>query len=232
MKVKILFNSKKGWARGIAREVKRWLKEEGQTIVERREEICFVVGGDGTIFYYKDEIDGAVFGIGGPWSKLCHANRRNWKNVLCASRGKFIKEARVALSASINGKLAGWAINDVVVHSRTHNFIDLAVRAGDKKMEFGGDGVIIATPMGSTGYAYSAGGNKMKTCAKKVGIVPICPYLRIVKPHAVWAGQKISIRAVGAADLVLDGQKIIKLKTGERVDVVGNRKIYFVKTQR
>lgn len=230
MKFRVIFNETKDWAKKIAADAELFLKNSKQELVNEKEDICIIIGGDGTIFYHKDKVHGAVFAIGSERSKVCQANDKNWKTIL----GKALKmkkplvEERTAISIKINGKEAGWAINDAVVHSRKHNFIRLAVNANNATHEFGGDGVIVATPTGASGYAYSAGGFVLDKSNFMVEIVPICPYMRSAKPILCPVAAEIMISAKGAADLIIDGQKIIELAETDVVAVYGDRIMNFV----
>lgn len=229
MKFRIIFNENKAWAAKTADDVAAFLRAEGHVVVPEGEEISIVIGGDGTIFHHRNAAKGAIFGIGSKASKVCQSNLENWKKGLKKALNGLAVEERVALAAFVNDQEADWAINDVVVHARKHNFIEIRLCAGSAVLEFGGDGVIVATPTGSTGYAYSAGGAKLKGDEKMVEIAPICPYLRKAKPFAVPAGTAVEISAKGAADLVIDGQRTIELDEGDNVVVTGNRKVRFVR---
>ncbi|MBU0586700.1 NAD(+)/NADH kinase, partial [Candidatus Micrarchaeota archaeon] len=121
--------------------------------------------------------------------------------------------------------IVGWAINDVVVHSRKHNVI--AIKS-NVVADFEGDGIIIATPTGSTGYAYSAGGKRMMHSEEKIQIVPICPYLRKVKSRILSKNKIVRVNIGGEADLIIDGQKIIKVN-GNNIEVKADKTIDFVK---
>lgn len=227
MKFKILFNTQKEWAKRVATEVDDFLKSSGHTISEN-EDIAILIGGDGTIFFYKDNVKGSIFAIGGPQSKVCQANEQNWKEKLDKALKKLKIEERIALSVKINDKDVGWAINDAVVHTRKHRFVEVALKIGRNEYNFGGDGVIVASPTGATGYAYSAGGFIIGKVPNLIEVVAICPHMRAFKPMLVPAAYVVEIMAKGQVDLILDGQKIIELNEGDRVSVCGDKIVKFV----
>lgn len=138
MKFKVRSNPKKEWALAVEKEVTGFLQLAGWEAAENCEDMTIIIGGDGTIFHNKNGIEGAVFAIGGPQSKICQANEKNWKTRLGKVLAKPETETRVALSGKINGKDAGWAINDFVVHSRRHNYVEMNVSAAGRTVEFGG----------------------------------------------------------------------------------------------
>ena len=230
MKFKIITNPQKEWAKKLQTEVESLLRSRKQQLVSFGEDVTLMIGGDGTIFYAKDQAQGAIFAIGGTQSKVCQASNKNWKPALekILKIRKLEVEERTALSVKINGNEAGWAINDAVVHSRRHNFVFISVKFGRDEHRFGGDGIIVATPTGASGYAYSAGGFVLDRANFMVELVPICPYLRAFRPQIVPVASEITITGEGASDLILDGQKIIELGEKDVVTVIGDRTVDFV----
>lgn len=225
MKFKIIINGHKDWAKKLEKEIAEFLGSGN--LVAAKEDVTILIGGDGTIFYNRDRIDGAIFAIGGEQSKVCQATQKDWKEKLGKTIKKFGAAERTALSAKVNGKIVGWAINDAVVHSRKHNFIELDVKIGKDSNRFGGDGIIVATATGASGYAYSAGGFLIGEVQNTIEVVPICPYLRAFRPALVPALYDIEIRSNGAADLILDGQQIIELGENAVVSITGDRTVRF-----
>lgn len=229
-KFRIVFNENKEWTKKSAKEVEEFLKANGQEVVSENEDVSIIIGGDGTIFYYKDKINGAIFGIGGLESKVCQTNISNWKNGLekILWMKRLAVEERSALSVKLNGKEICWAMNDVVLHSRKHRLVEIKLNIGKEKYEFGADGVIVSTPTGASGYAYSAGGFVVDKSNFLVEIVAICPYMRTFKPRFVPVLSEIEIRHIGDVDLVIDGQLIKELDEKDIISVCGNREVKFV----
>jgi NAD+ kinase len=103
------------------------------------------------------------------------------------------------------------AFNDVVLQRRdTGRMVDIeASVAGQFVNTHSGDGLIIATPTGSTAYALSCGGPIIEPQLDAVVIVPICPHTLTDRPIVIAANQPIEIRLLERedtqAELVIDG---------------------------
>jgi NAD+ kinase len=120
------------------------------------------------------------------------------------------------------------AINDVVIHKAgVARVARLGLSVGDGGREeeigsFSGDGVIVATPTGSTAYSLSAGGPIITPTVPCVVITPICPHTLAVRPLVVPAERPVTVHAVERAEelvLTVDGQVGQELSAGDRVVV-------------
>lgn len=219
MKAKILYNKTKDWAAKTAKEVSAFLKSAKVQEVEKGADLTITVGGDGTILHYKSELEGAVFGIGGEKSHICRSMQHNWKERLSAFLKNPVAEERILLSVCIEGKEAGFAINDAVVISRDHGILEVSVSIGGRKASFEGDGVIVSTPTGSTAYCYSAGGAAMDESLDAFEIVPIAPFRRAFDPMVVDARREVSISSPQPSHLLIDGQQLVQLREGACVSI-------------
>jgi NAD+ kinase len=119
-----------------------------------------------------------------------------------------------------------FALNDVVVHTSGAarvSHLMLEVRSGDSWEEagsFSADGVILATPTGSTAYSMSAGGPIIVPEVDCVVITPICPHSLAVRPLVVPAHRPVRVRLLdGNAEhqLTVDGQVVRALEMSESV---------------
>lgn len=121
-----------------------------------------------------------------------------------------------------------WALNDLVLHkggvARVVR-LDLSVGWHGTREEIGqfsGDGVVVATPTGSTAYSLSAGGPILAPDMSSLVVTPISPHTFAMRPLVLPARGTLTIHAVDReADLVLtaDGQSAIALSPGDRLDV-------------
>ncbi len=118
----------------------------------------------------------------------------------------------------------GCAINDVVIqrgnHPRMIGF-EMDVR-GQFVFRMRGDGLVLATPAGSTAYALSAGGPIVHPEVEAIAVVPVCPHTLSNRPIVVPAGDRIELRLVESpapAALNLDGQEHMILHVGDRVRI-------------
>lgn len=223
MKAKIIWNKTKKWAANASSEVTGFLKEKGVKIVKKKPDFTVVIGGDGTILYHKDELEGTIFAIGSQRSFVCQCSCENWRDCLEAFLSKPKYQERMLLEAkSRNKKYA--AINDVALLSQHHEMLRVSVDVGGDEYCFDADGVVVSTPTGSTAYAYAAGGPVIEPTLELFNIVPVAPDKRLFDPVVVSSSHKIVLKAYNPAHLIVDGGKPIKLKKGEKVTLSKSRK--------
>ncbi|MDO8554897.1 MAG: hypothetical protein Q7S22_08865 [Candidatus Micrarchaeota archaeon] len=228
-KVKVLPNYNKPWAKSLALRVKKFLRKHKFQIVRQNEDIAVCIGGDGTILYanHKRKFQHTVFGIGTKTSYMCALRKDNWRKWLVhlLRNGKY--ENRLLVNAAIKDKDYE-AMNDVVVHSNDFRVITIFLEVDGKSYQFEGDGIIISTPMGSSAYAYSAGGKMLNPASRQIEIVPICPYKRTIKPFLVSPDSKITVSCDRTWTLIIDGIKIRKVGHKEKLNVTVGRTIRFL----
>ncbi|MEM4336010.1 MAG: NAD(+)/NADH kinase [Candidatus Anstonellales archaeon] len=222
MKIKILFNKKKPWARMLAKKIKLFLKAKGCRF-GKGADATILIGGDGTIFYNKKNIEGKVVGIGSEKSKVCQLRKEEWERVYGLLKGKI--EDRITLDVFLNGKKVGWAINDAVLRTRNFRILKIDVSVDGTAFSFHGDGLIVSTPTGSTAYALSEYGAILQPGLTAYELVPLAPYMRSVFPFVT--DKKTRITFSGTASLVLDGQEVIKLKSNDVIEIKIGKKIPF-----
>jgi NAD+ kinase len=125
-----------------------------------------------------------------------------------------------------------FALNDVVIHTRgAARVTPLSIEVGhsggfEDAGSFSADGVILATPTGSTAYSMSAGGPIVAPEVECVVITPICPHSLAVRPLVVPAHREIRVSLLGSQvghQLTVDGQVVRALETNEAV-VVGRER--------
>ena len=145
----------------------------------------------------------------------------------CLERGEFIIEERFLLDAKIeqNGKVIEQnnALNEVVIHSsQIARTIDFEVSI-DGKFAFSqrSDGLIIATPTGSTAYSLSAGGPILTPNLNAVVLVPMNPHSLSSRPLVIDGDSVISLRFAqyNQPNLVVscDSQRLLPFSSEERV---------------
>lgn len=180
-------------------------------------DFVFVIGGDGTIlktarFYAKNQTP--VFGINlGRLGFLSQASKEELENsVDKILNNKFHTENRIMLqSGSYN------ALNDIVIKGalagRTSGF---SLKINDKPLcDYLADGIIIATPTGSTAYGLSAGGPVVSPHLNAFVIVPICPHTLTARPIVIPDSEKITICGTDPHSKYLfsaDGQEFSEFK--------------------
>jgi NAD+ kinase len=121
------------------------------------------------------------------------------------------------------------ALNDVVVSRgglarliTVDTWVDHSFMAS-----YRADGVVVATPTGSTGYALAAGGPILPPELKNILVVPICPHMSLDRPVVLSQGSSVLLRAEAdyPAILTVDGQFEIALANEDRVEVHASQDI-------
>lgn len=145
-------------------------------------DLCCVVGGDGTLLSVVNEAvrhDVPVFGINrGTLGFLATYDVATLDAHLAhILNGEYVLDRRAVLQLNLDGEVF-YALNDIVI--KQHAFaklIKLNVHAdGEFVNTYGCDGIILATPTGSTAYNLSAGGPIMCPRVDAVSVTPICPH--------------------------------------------------------
>ncbi|MEP7325098.1 MAG: NAD(+)/NADH kinase [Gemmatimonadota bacterium] len=193
------------------------------------------LGGDGTLLRGARMLQGRetpVLGINlGRVGFLTTATRDQVEPALDALvTGSYTVERRLALGASILGedgvaRSQQLALNDVVVHKGgVARVIRMSVVIdGEEIGPYSADGIIVATPTGSTAYSLSAGGPILVPGVESMVITPICAHTLAVRPIVLPSRLSIVIAPIApwADDLLVsyDGQVGTTLAGGDRVIV-------------
>jgi NAD+ kinase len=200
----------------------------------RRSDLLITFGGDGTLLSVARHAPEGVPVIGvnmGTLGFLTEIRVEEFPQVLdSVLAGHYKVEPRVTLSVSVSGqgRDAGAryrVLNDVAINkSAVARIIDMRVSvAGLFVSTFRGDGMIIATPTGSTAYNLSAGGPIIYPTMNAVVITPICPHMLTNRPIVLPDDLDIEV-ALTVPDskdifLSLDGQEGFEIHEGDRVCV-------------
>jgi NAD+ kinase len=145
--------------------------------------------------------------------------------------GDYWIDERMTLDATVthaNGRESAsfLALNDAVIHKGgLARIVRLAVDVEPDHLEVGtynADGIILATPTGSTAYSLSAGGPIVVPSVDCIVATPICPHSLVVRPIVLPASAVVAVRAIGPAEgliLTVDGQDGAELRSGDCVVV-------------
>ena len=141
--------------------------------------------------------------------------------------GQYSREARLQLDARITSadgsQRTAVALNDIVLQRRdTGRMVDIETRIADRYVNtHAGDGLIIATPTGSTAYALSCGGPIIEPLLDAVVIVPICPHTLSDRPIVIPANLDIEVRLLPRDDtkseVTVDGNSVGTLEPDDRL---------------
>ena len=197
-------------------------------------DLAIVVGGDGTMLHVARSL--APFGVplvGVNLGRLGFltdiSTERMYEELTRILDGDFETEERILLEAEVvrDGKVlhAANAFNDVVINkgqlARLIEFETLL--DGEFVNSTRADGIIIATPTGSTAYALSAGGPILHPTLPAIVLVPICPHTLSDRPLAVSSDSHVEIvmtsTAQQSAHVTLDGQTNFSIQDHDRVRV-------------
>ena len=131
-------------------------------------------------------------------------------------RGQVVRDKKTIIEAV--------GLNDVVLSKGLRaKMLNLQTSFGDEFVAtYSADGVVVATPTGSTAYALSAGGPLVTPTVQALLVVPICPHTLAARPLVIPAEEVVSITVEWDGGEVLfsaDGTDIFPLESGDRVVV-------------
>jgi NAD+ kinase len=234
--------------------VAQFLRSKGVEVLQdeaeiaRSAELVVVLGGDGTLIHAASVLDGRSVPILGvnmgslgfmtevPQSELYP----RLEDVLA---GRAIVSERMKLrvhlhrAGSRERMLDAEVLNDVVLaKGALSRMVELDTTcSGNYVTTYRADGIIIATPTGSTAYNLAANGPIMYPTMRGVIVSPICPHTLTQRPLVVADDENIEILLVNDSEvyLTLDGQKGHPLQRGDRVQVKqSNNRVLLVRNPR
>lgn len=147
-------------------------------------ELVVSLGGDGTIMHTARRMIGycvPIIGVNlGSIGFLAELERGDLARLITAARGSYTPSPRMMLEVGLEraGKtvFTDYALNDVALHGITRTIHMLARGDGRRMLEFSGDGLVVATPTGSTAYSMAAGGPLVEPTAENLILTPICAH--------------------------------------------------------
>lgn len=140
--------------------------------------------------------------------------------------GRFTVKSRMTLQGCVDGDGETYrALNDITLaKSNQSRIISLEMYEGGRWVNtYVADGLILATPTGSTGYALSAGGPIVTPKTNAITAAPICPHSLTVRPMLFHWDAKLEVRVVGVPEstilLTSDGQTSRQLESGQWIEI-------------
>ena len=136
--------------------------------------------------------------------------------------GNALVEDRIVLDVRLSDGTHDIAINEVVVErSQAGHMVRLKTFiGGDEFLTYSADGVLVATPTGSTGYNFSAGGPVMATNLANMVMTPIAPHFTVDRSIVVSGGTEISMSVLDRPGLVVaDGMRLGSIEPGENLTI-------------
>jgi NAD+ kinase len=200
-------------------------------------DLVIVLGGDGTMLGIARQIAGQnvpLIGINmGTLGYMTDIPLQDVELVLTEmlngqyeSDVRYLLEAKVIRDTTVIG--SGLALNDVVVNrSGFSGMLELTVRVNDQFMyNQRSDGLIVATPTGSTAYSMSAGGPILHPSVAGVVLAPIAPHALSNRPIVLPSDSLIAIELVGGKDVTVnfDMQSLTQLQIGDVIAIKRSQK--------
>lgn len=196
-----------------------------------RPDVVVVLGGDGAILaavraFADDPVPtmGINFGRVG---FLASAETAHWRETLEEILdGRAVLDPRMRLSAHWIGhngeRVEAVAMNDVVLTRGAYQgMLTLSLEVGDDWVtDYRADGLIVATPSGSTAYSMAAGGPILAPSMEGIVVTPICPQALSHRAIVLDAGKELSLdvrESSGVTTLVVDGQGFYTMHQGDSV---------------
>lgn len=186
-------------------------------------EAVIVVGGDGTVLDAARQLHNIpvpILGVNlGTKGFMAALEPGEMDHLVPALRGGMRLSRRMKLDVSVirGGKciLEDSALNDAVMHGYGDCIKMTVFCNGDRITSFSGDGIILSTPTGSTGYSMSAGGPIVEPDAENIIISPICPHVMGLRSFVLGPDRTVSVEMQKLhgrrAYLSLDGNSVLDL---------------------
>ena len=224
------------WCR--IRQLAAWAAPSGEVDELLRElpttDVLVVLGGDGTFLRAARavaEVDTPILGVNlGKVGFLSKVEAHELEAVLAqVTNGEYRLDERMTIGATIlpGGRSERGeeftALNDVVVaRGELARVCRLDVAVGPSHVAtFIADGLVVASPTGSTGYSFSAGGPIVDPLSRNLIVTPIAAYLAAIRSIVVSPRQVVRCRVVDAHEALvsIDGREDRRLEVGDIVEV-------------
>src|SRR3990167_3451290 len=249
MKIIALFpNEKKKHSFELASAIKQFFQEKGiQVVAEdgkaseisatplssvdpKKIDLLISMGGDGTLLRITHQfswINAPILGINlGHLGFMADIPASDiFPSLQDLLKGAYQVEERPILQATCKHTPSPlYAVNDVVLHSaKNYSLVELVVHVdGVYVNTFLADGLIIATPTGSTAYSLAAGGPILSPTLNAIVLTPICPHTISNRPIVLDANRKISIQYISPYDEIdvrADGLNASLLHSNETLTI-------------
>jgi NAD+ kinase len=235
----LLVNASREEAKGAAETISKILVAAGIKIYTPADsdiahvEVVLVLGGDGTIlrgaeFALKGNIP--LLGINlGHVGFMAEVEAFTFEKVAQAVIDKdYVLDPRMLLTFQVKrGKNIidqGWALNEISIERKSTTMAELFVQIDDRPLSrWGCDGIICATPTGSTAYAFSAGGPVLWPEVQAMVLLPIAAHALFAKPMVIAPTSTIGITIESSdASLSADALRKIELEKNDHIEITKN----------
>ena len=199
--------------------------------VRSRCSLVVVIGGDGTILSAARQLHNAdipILGVNlGSKGFMAALEPEHMQLIVKAAAGEYTVSRRMMLDIELErgGEIIyrDKALNDVVLHGYGDCIRLTAWCAGNRITNFSGDGIILSTPTGSTGYSMSAGGPIVEPEASAIIVSPICAHMMSARSYVLGASHDVTVLAEKLhgrrAYISVDGNSVMDLANGDLLRV-------------
>ena len=229
MIIGIVSNKDKDTGLSFSQEIREFLEAKGVAVAleGQKADLWVVIGGDGTMLRAAREaamLDVPLLGINlGNLGFLTDVDRQDGfcalENVLA---GRYQSQKRLMLKATTEPEplcAKNLALNEVLVAANGRlQYFSVYVN-GAHMDDIRADGVILATPTGSTAYNLSAGGPILAPYGEMMVITAVCPHSLSTRPWVVPATDTVRIVPWAPCNLTLDGEKRKCIQAGQGVEI-------------
>jgi NAD+ kinase len=203
---------------------------KGVPLAKMDVDILITIGGDGTILRTLQASDHPVLGVNaGVLGFLTEVKPEEIKQAIRKLlAGRYYLDERLKLKTLLNGKRLTDATNEVVIHTaHIAKMRHFAISVNDTRAtQVRADGLIVATPTGSTSYAMSVGSSIIDPRVDALVIAPIAPFRLAARPLVVSAKSKIRVTLLEPREcsMVIDGQCEFTIKGDEEIVFTASEK--------
>ncbi len=233
----------------LGQEVYKFLENHGQVFAEKalastmddkgyslkdlnkKCDMVVTIGGDGTILMVLSEIDKPLFSINsGGMGFLCEVESKYAIGGLQrVVTGDYNVETRSKLQVLLDGNPLPDATNEVTVQtSQIAKIMYLKIFIEDELIgTMGADGIIVATPTGSTSYALSVGGPIMDPAVDAMVIAPLAPFKLSARPWIIPLDKTVKIAILAKSkktQIVVDGRYNTPVTSESDIQITGSEK--------
>jgi NAD+ kinase len=196
-------------------------------------ELVVALGGDGTLLRaaeFARPANAALLGVNlGHVGFLAEAERSDLESTVeRILQSSYDVEERLTLDVVVRrGErvvVQNWALNDATVEKASRQrMLDLLVEVDGRPLSrWSGDGVVCATPTGSTAYAFSAGGPVVWPSVQALLVVPISAHALFARPLVVSPDSRVAVELLsgaGGAIAFCDGRRTLELAAHDRIEI-------------
>ena len=232
----MLINSSRSEAQGAAQKITETLIRAGIEVLTPQDasasgvEIVLVLGGDGTILRGAEialDLNIPLLGINlGHVGFMAEVDSFTFDNVAEAIIKKdYVLDQRMLLSFAVKRDNAiienGWSLNEVSIERKSTTMLELFVQIDQRPLSrWGCDGIICATPTGSTAYAFSAGGPVLWPEVEALVLLPISAHALFARPMVISPKSEIVVEIQSdEALLSADALRKFPLTKGDQVRI-------------